>query len=245
MLTTMRTWMPTGGGLRDEDWAGRHRLLTMLLGGTVAALTVYGALQDGLTRPWLITVLVVLPCVIAAVRLPGRRLPSIAVALGFTAACGGFVAMSHGLTEAHFTFFIVIGALALYRDWAPFGAFLVGVVLHHAVAGAIEVFAGLRQFEICTPFADPPLGASDNYVRSVARRVGADPARAILELASRVWKKSRGKWLPAMASSLRNGLLRAGTPAPVVSHLSWFALPSAHWMKNQAGPFLRDASGMP
>ena len=26
-----------------------------------------------------------------------------------------------------------------------------------------------------------PLGASDNYVRSVAQRVGADPARAVLE----------------------------------------------------------------
>ena len=50
-----------------------------------------------------------------------------------------------------------------------------------AVAQAIEVFAGLRQFEICTPFADPPLGASDNYVRSVAQRVGADPVRAVLE----------------------------------------------------------------
>ncbi|WP_319453786.1 MULTISPECIES: acetyl-CoA acetyltransferase [unclassified Mycobacterium] len=49
------------------------------------------------------------------------------------------------------------------------------------VAQAIDVFAGLRQFEICTPFEKPPLGASDNYVRSVARRVGADPARAVLE----------------------------------------------------------------
>jgi acetyl-CoA C-acetyltransferase len=50
-----------------------------------------------------------------------------------------------------------------------------------AVAQAIEVFAGLRQFEICTPFDKPPLGASDNYVRSVAKRVGADPVRAVLE----------------------------------------------------------------
>ena len=49
------------------------------------------------------------------------------------------------------------------------------------VAKAIEVFVGLRQFEICTPFSDPPLGASDNYLRSVARRIGADPARAVLE----------------------------------------------------------------
>src|SRR6476661_12948 len=50
-----------------------------------------------------------------------------------------------------------------------------------AVAKAIEVFVGLRQFEICTPFEKPPLGCSDNYLRSVAQRVGADPARAVLE----------------------------------------------------------------
>src|ERR1700749_1016937 len=50
-----------------------------------------------------------------------------------------------------------------------------------AVAQAIEVFAGLRQFEIWTPFTKPPLGCSDNYVRSVATRVGADPPRAVLE----------------------------------------------------------------
>src|ERR1700734_1817146 len=49
------------------------------------------------------------------------------------------------------------------------------------VAGVIEVFAGLRQFEICTPFTKPPLGCSDNYVRSVANRVGAVPVRAVLE----------------------------------------------------------------
>ncbi|MCV7179502.1 acetyl-CoA acetyltransferase [Mycolicibacterium sphagni] len=50
-----------------------------------------------------------------------------------------------------------------------------------AVAKAIEVFAGLRQFEICTPYATAPLGCSDNYIRSVANRVGADPERAVLE----------------------------------------------------------------
>ncbi|MEH3130180.1 MAG: acetyl-CoA acetyltransferase [Mycolicibacterium neoaurum] len=50
-----------------------------------------------------------------------------------------------------------------------------------AVASAIEVFVGLRQFEICTPFSQAPLGCSDNYPRSVAARIGADPARAVLE----------------------------------------------------------------
>jgi acetyl-CoA C-acetyltransferase len=49
-----------------------------------------------------------------------------------------------------------------------------------AVARAIDTVAGIRQFEISgrTP---APLGKSNNYPRSVARRIGADPGRAILE----------------------------------------------------------------
>ncbi|MDX1870756.1 acetyl-CoA acetyltransferase [Mycolicibacterium sp. 120266] len=49
------------------------------------------------------------------------------------------------------------------------------------VARAVDVIAGTRQFEISgrTP---APLGKSDNYPRSVAARIGADPARAVLEV---------------------------------------------------------------
>ncbi len=48
------------------------------------------------------------------------------------------------------------------------------------VAQAIDVFAALRQFEISGPMP-ATLGVSDNYPRSVARRIGADPARVVLE----------------------------------------------------------------
>jgi acetyl-CoA C-acetyltransferase len=51
-----------------------------------------------------------------------------------------------------------------------------------ALAGAIDTVAGVRQFEISHPAARAPLGRSDNYPRSVARRVGAAPVRAILEV---------------------------------------------------------------
>jgi acetyl-CoA C-acetyltransferase len=51
-----------------------------------------------------------------------------------------------------------------------------------ALAAAIDTVAGVRQFEISTPMARAPLGRSDNYPRSVADRLGADPARAILEV---------------------------------------------------------------
>ena len=49
------------------------------------------------------------------------------------------------------------------------------------VAAMIDTVAGVRQFEISGP-AEPVLGKSNNYPRSVANRIGADPARAILEV---------------------------------------------------------------
>ena len=51
-----------------------------------------------------------------------------------------------------------------------------------AVAAAIDTVAGVRQFENSGPGARAPLGKSDNYPRSVAGRIGADPARAVLEV---------------------------------------------------------------
>jgi acetyl-CoA C-acetyltransferase len=51
-----------------------------------------------------------------------------------------------------------------------------------ALASAIDTVAGVRQFEDSTPGARAPLGRSDNYPRSVAGRIGASPARAVLEV---------------------------------------------------------------
>ncbi|WP_433306908.1 acetyl-CoA acetyltransferase [Actinoplanes sp. CA-030573] len=52
-----------------------------------------------------------------------------------------------------------------------------------AVAAAVDTVAGTRQFENSMPGARAPLGRSDNFPRSVAGRVGADPRRAVLEVA--------------------------------------------------------------
>ncbi|GII34446.1 acetyl-CoA acetyltransferase [Planotetraspora mira] len=51
-----------------------------------------------------------------------------------------------------------------------------------AAAAMVGTVAGVRQFETSAPGATAPLGRSTNFPRSVARRVGADPARAILEV---------------------------------------------------------------
>ena len=51
-----------------------------------------------------------------------------------------------------------------------------------SVAAAIDTVAGIRQFENSFPRARAPLGRSDNYPRSVAGRIAATPARAVLEV---------------------------------------------------------------
>ncbi|MCV7440926.1 acetyl-CoA acetyltransferase [Mycobacterium paraense] len=51
-----------------------------------------------------------------------------------------------------------------------------------SVAAAVDTVAGVRQFEISGPVASAVLGRSNNYPRSVAKRLGAQPARAILEI---------------------------------------------------------------
>ncbi len=49
------------------------------------------------------------------------------------------------------------------------------------LAPRIDVVAAIRQFEISAPRAVAPFGRADNLPRAVARRLGADPRRAILE----------------------------------------------------------------
>jgi len=49
------------------------------------------------------------------------------------------------------------------------------------LASKIDVVAAIRQFEISLPRAVAPFGRADNFPRAVARRLGADPRRAILE----------------------------------------------------------------
>jgi acetyl-CoA C-acetyltransferase len=51
-----------------------------------------------------------------------------------------------------------------------------------ALAPHIDTIASIRQFEISHGAAVAPFGCSNNFPRSVAKRIGADPRRAILEI---------------------------------------------------------------
>jgi acetyl-CoA C-acetyltransferase len=48
------------------------------------------------------------------------------------------------------------------------------------VVGAIDTIVAIRQFENATPMAQAPFGRSNNFPRSVAARIGANPSNAVL-----------------------------------------------------------------
>ena len=50
-----------------------------------------------------------------------------------------------------------------------------------ALASQIDVVATVRQFETSGPKTVAPFGRADNFPRAVAKRIGANPQRAILE----------------------------------------------------------------
>jgi acetyl-CoA C-acetyltransferase len=88
-----------------------------------------------------------------------------------------------------------------YRGLSPveLGAAATRAAIEDAGVGAstivsrIDTVAGVRQFETSSPTAPAPLGRSNNFPRAVTGRVGANPRRAILDVAGGQSPRARAK----------------------------------------------------
>jgi signal transduction histidine kinase len=134
MWRTILDTLPHGYTLQEEDWQRRHRLLLRVLAAHVPGIGLFAAL---LGRPALtIASVLVVPalCVVLGRLLRGhRRTSSVLVTLGLAWSSGALVGFSGGAIEAHFHFFIIIGFIALYQDWAPFLFNIAFVVISHGI----------------------------------------------------------------------------------------------------------------
>ncbi|MGH3613200.1 MAG: hypothetical protein ACRDRK_11525, partial [Pseudonocardia sp.] len=121
MWTALLDHLPRGNTLDEKDWQRRHRLLERVLLAHMPGLALFGLLVG---KPSLIVLLAVLPLVaclgLGRLFRSRRRLASVAVTAGLVCSSSALVGMSNGAIEAHFHFFIIIGFIALYQDWAPF-----------------------------------------------------------------------------------------------------------------------------
>lgn len=135
---TMWKWLldvlPHGYALDEKDWQRRHRLLLWLLGLHVPALAVLGLALGHSPATMGILLVGPLACVLLGHALRHhRRTSAVVVTFGLVYCSTTLVGITGGAIEAHFHFFIIIGFIALYQDWAPFLFNILFVVISHGV----------------------------------------------------------------------------------------------------------------
>jgi signal transduction histidine kinase len=133
----LRSWLPHGAALTEEDWQWRHSAVCLLVAAHLPVLLVWAALVDHLSGAWhAAPPLAVLLVGALLPRLP-RSLRSLSASLGLL-TCSAAVVHLGERTEAHFHFFVAVAVIALYQDWAVYVLAIGFVLLHHGVLAFAE-----------------------------------------------------------------------------------------------------------
>jgi diguanylate cyclase (GGDEF)-like protein len=137
--------LPRGHTLDEQAWQRRHAWIVGLLAAMVVVIPPYGMLQ-GFGRTHSMAEALV-PAVIVALSLvvPRRAWKTNLVSLGLFTSTAVFVHLSHGRTEAHFLYFVTLGIITLYQDWAPFLLAVAFTFLQHGFFGAFDNHAVFAQ----------------------------------------------------------------------------------------------------
>jgi len=132
-------WMrvPRGAPLPEAEWRSRHRLIVSVLTLHVPALLVAGLLTDSQLIVTFGQLSVIAVLVVLAAIPGGRVRRSLAATVGLLTCSAVLVAMSDGMSEAHFYFFVMLIFVALYQDWRPFVAAFLYVLLEQILVGAL------------------------------------------------------------------------------------------------------------
>ncbi|MFC3689976.1 PP2C family protein-serine/threonine phosphatase [Aquipuribacter hungaricus] len=138
-----RRVLPRGTPLPDDVWALRHRVFLAAAWAAAAVVLAWGTLSHGLAHGVLDALPVAVPSLLATVVSVGarrwrREAASSTVMLALMMAAAVVVHLSHGLIEAHFLFFVAVGAAAAYQTWAPFLTAVGFVVVHHGLLGPLS-----------------------------------------------------------------------------------------------------------
>lgn len=124
--------------LSDAAWRARHNAILVFLASLTGTVVVW-AVVDGGTGHDLVeaAAMLVVTAVAAAVPRDHRRLAASVASVAMLLATAFLVHLSHGLIEMHFLFFVIVAAVTLYQQWAPFLSAVAFVALHHGLIGTI------------------------------------------------------------------------------------------------------------
>jgi diguanylate cyclase (GGDEF)-like protein len=136
----LRALLPHGGSLPEEDWRSRHRVIGVLLALYVVVVAAYAVASHGGAAlqyaPEIVAMLAF--AALSAWTRASRKWRSMSASMGLLTGAAALVDISGGLTEMHFSFFVVILVLTLYEEWAPFLLAVAFVLIHHGVMGTLD-----------------------------------------------------------------------------------------------------------
>ena len=137
-IQRMMGYLPRGNLLTDDVWRHRHAILQWLLLLHLPALILFGFWMKHPPTMILVTVAPIAVLRVLGGLPTGRRLASFFTTAGIVYCSAALVVLSNGATEAHFHFFIIVGFIALYQDWVPFGWNIAFTVLSHGLGSVFK-----------------------------------------------------------------------------------------------------------
>jgi len=143
-------YIPDGTSMPEEMWEPRHRnilIATLIQVPFLVGLGLYDGTESitgaqvPATPPWMLgaSVAVILATAgLASWSRLGRRQRAVLTAFSLMTVSMAMVKLSGGYIEAHFSFFVFIGVLALYEDWLPFAVGVGYVAVGHGAFSLID-----------------------------------------------------------------------------------------------------------
>jgi signal transduction histidine kinase len=133
LVVALFGYLPRGNALSDTEFKVRHQFLQWVLVLHLPALLIFGLVR-GYSLNECVEAIAVPAALLALTRtLQTRRLAALALTAGLSTCSVVLVVLSGGSIEAHFHFFVTIGLIALYQDWAPFVWNFGFTVLSHGI----------------------------------------------------------------------------------------------------------------
>ena len=130
--------LPEGRLLPEAVWQRRHRAIVRLCLAAAGALVLFSWMR-GYGQPAAVLILLAVagPAALATLPQLGRKGQAAASTVSLMTASAALVHVWQGVTESHFIFFVMVGVVALYQDWVPYGIALVMVIAHHGILGTL------------------------------------------------------------------------------------------------------------
>jgi signal transduction histidine kinase len=138
LLRAVLRALPRGRPLPEDAWGRRHRTILLLLWVHAVGLAIFGVVRGMGVWHSAAEGAAVGVFAVGALLMKTRRTRAVMACLGILSSSAILVHLSGGTIEAHFHFFVMIGVISLYQDWAPFLLAVGYVVVHHGTAGVLD-----------------------------------------------------------------------------------------------------------